>query len=71
MHTNQFVVIIISDVDIINCWSPGGSFMIQKMAITSPIPVFQGIMTFRMNASQLVIIIVMMKVISVMKINEP
>ena len=23
-----------------NPWSPGGSFVVQKMAITSPIPVF-------------------------------
>ena len=35
--------IAISDCDvnhIIKSWSPGGSFMDQKMAITSPIPVF-------------------------------
>ena len=24
----------------INPWSPSGSFMVQKMAITSPIPIF-------------------------------
>ena len=28
----------------LNLWSPGGSFMVQKMAISSPIPVFEGLM---------------------------
>ena len=27
-------------IPFINPWSPGGSFMVQKMAVTSPIPVF-------------------------------
>ena len=27
----------------LNPWSPGGSFMVQKMAITSPIPSFFGL----------------------------
>ena len=27
----------------INPWNPGGSFMVQKMAISSPIPVFKGL----------------------------
>ena len=29
---------------VFNPWSPGGSFMVQKMATTSPIPVFQELM---------------------------
>ena len=28
------------DLTYIDPWSPGGSFMVQKMAITSPIPIF-------------------------------
>ena len=27
----------------LNSWSPGGTFMNHKMAITSPFPVFQGL----------------------------
>ena len=29
------------NVRLINPWSPGGSFMIQKMAISSPMSAFQ------------------------------
>ena len=28
-----------------NPWSPGGSFMVQKIVITPPIPSFQGLKT--------------------------
>ena len=32
-----------SDAKIINPWSPGRSFVAQKMAISSPVPAFQGL----------------------------
>ena len=40
-------------MQMINPWSPSGSFMVQKMAITSPSPAFKGLMI-------IVIVIIMM-----------
>ena len=31
----------IEQIPTINLWSPSGSFMVQKMPVTSPVPVFQ------------------------------
>ena len=30
-------------VEVINPWSPAGSILVQKMAMSSPIPVFKGL----------------------------
>ena len=42
-HTDLQTIFLLHCPSRLNPWNPGGSFMVQKMAITSPIPVFYGL----------------------------